>query len=77
MIAASDGPPQLRVRDEGAGAPATEDLFRRFQRGPARTTPGTGLGLAIVAAVAEAHGGTAGVTGDDGHFTAWIALQGA
>jgi signal transduction histidine kinase len=67
--------PQLRVRDEGDGAAATGDLFRRFQRGPARSTEGSGLGLAIVAAVAEAHGGEAGVSGDDGRFTAWIALR--
>jgi two-component system OmpR family sensor kinase len=66
--------PQLRVRDEGDGAAAAGDLFRRFHRGPARRTEGSGLGLAIVAAVAEAHGGEAGVTGADGRFTAWIAL---
>jgi signal transduction histidine kinase len=72
-IEASDAPPRLSVRDDGA-APASDDLFRRFQRGPARSTSGSGLGLAIVAALAEAHGGTAGVAAGDGHFTAWIAL---
>ncbi len=74
VIEASEAPPQLRVHDGGV-APATDELFRRFQRGPARTTPGSGLGLAIVAALAKAHGGTAGVTTADGHFTAWIALR--
>jgi signal transduction histidine kinase len=73
VIEASGAPPRVCVRDDGA-APASADLFRRFQRGPARTTTGSGLGLPIVAALAEAHGGTAGVTGEDGHFTAWIAL---
>jgi two-component system OmpR family sensor kinase len=67
--------PQLRVRDEGDGAAASGDLLARFQRGPARSTEGSGLGLAIVAAVAEAHGGEAGITGEDGRFTAWIALR--
>jgi len=66
----------LQGQFDGARAHLEEsaDLFRRFQRGPARTTTGSGLGLPIVAALAEAHGGTAGVTGEDGHFTAWIAL---
>jgi signal transduction histidine kinase len=74
VIETSGAPPQLRVRD-GGDAPATDELFRRFQRGSAPTTPGSGLGLAIVAALAEAHGGSAGVTTADGHFTAWIALR--
>jgi signal transduction histidine kinase len=73
VIEASGAPPQLRVHDGGV-APATDELFRRFHRGSAPSAPGSGLGLAIVAAVAEAHGGSAGVTTAGGHTTAWIAL---
>jgi two-component system OmpR family sensor kinase len=73
LIEASEAAPQLRVHDSGV-APAADELFRRFHRGPAPAAPGSGLGLAIVAAVAEAHGGSAGVSTADGHTTAWIAL---
>lgn len=57
---------QLAVSDEGPGFPAdfVDHAFDRFTRADtSRTTRGTGLGLALVQAVAEAHGGTASITG--------------
>ena len=57
---------QLAVSDEGPGFPAdfVGQAFYRFTRvDTSRTTRGTGLGLALVQAVAEAHGGTASITG--------------
>ena len=39
--------------------------FERFSRGDdARTRGGSGLGLAIVEAVAQAHGGSAGIAAE-------------
>ncbi|MCY7400704.1 MAG: HAMP domain-containing histidine kinase [Nocardioides sp.] len=57
---------QLLVSDHGPGFPTdfVDQAFNRFTRADAsRTTRGTGLGLALVRAVAEAHGGTACITG--------------
>jgi signal transduction histidine kinase len=54
------------VRDEGPGFPAdfVDKAFDRFSRAEAsRTTRGTGLGLALVQAVADAHHGTATISG--------------
>ncbi len=53
----------LRVRDTGAGIPATElpHVFEPFRIGDASVTRahgGLGLGLAIVRYIVEAHGGT-------------------
>ncbi len=56
----------LRVSDEGFGFPPgfAPRAFERFSRADeSRGTGGAGLGLAIVAAVAEAHGGSAVVSG--------------
>jgi signal transduction histidine kinase len=59
----------LAVADTGVGMPA-EDLdkvFDRFYRAStAGTTQGTGLGLSITRSIAEAHGGTIGVTSEVG-----------
>jgi signal transduction histidine kinase len=54
----------ISVADEGPGLDAEQaaHVFDRFYRGnEARTGQGTGLGLSIVAALAGAHGGSAGV----------------
>jgi signal transduction histidine kinase len=60
----------LQVADRGPGVPEAERerIFERFARraGDRSTVTGSGLGLAIVRAVAEAHGGAAGVTGARG-----------
>lgn len=69
----------LHVRDAGPGIP--EELrsgaLERFTRGSATRDPdgGTGLGLAIVAAIAEAHGGRAGIA-DAPHSDVWIWVPG-
>ena len=55
----------IEVHDNGRGVPKRHELavWERFERGAHRfdaRTPGSGIGLAIVAAVAKAHGGSAG-----------------
>jgi two-component system, OmpR family, sensor kinase len=67
----------LEVGDEGPGF--GDDIagraFERFTRGDAaRTRGGTGLGLAIVRAIAEAHGGSASLTGSGVRL--WLPSQG-
>ncbi|MCW2833205.1 MAG: two-component sensor histidine kinase [Nocardioides sp.] len=59
---------QFAVSDEGHGFPDdfVDRAFIRFARADtSRTTRGTGLGLALVQAVAEAHGGSAKITGPE------------
>jgi two-component system OmpR family sensor kinase len=68
---------RLVVRDEGPGLdPAlAERVFERFFRAdPTRTraTGGSGLGLSIVAAIAEAHGGRAGVDANPGQGAGFV-----
>ncbi|MEV4419091.1 ATP-binding protein [Patulibacter sp. NPDC049589] len=79
--AVPDAQVRLHVLDRGPGVP--DDLrgrvFDRFVTGAGdrRERRGTGLGLAIVAAVAEAHGGRAGVEDRDGGGTdAWFSVGG-
>jgi signal transduction histidine kinase/CHASE3 domain sensor protein len=64
----------LEVADTGIGIPEGEQdrLFQRFFRSSTATEqaiPGTGLGLVISRAIAEAHGGTIGVTSKPGEGT--------
>ena len=86
--AAPDGSPLpeadtllLWVRDTGTGIAAEDQqrIFERFGRAhPGRGQEGSGLGLAIVTAIAEAHGGNAGVESEYGHgsrFFVRIPLQ--
>src|SRR4051812_12086223 len=69
---------ELHVRDGGPGFP--EDFlslaFERFTRAdPARSRGGAGLGLPIVAAIADAHGGSAGARNlPTGGADVWITL---
>jgi signal transduction histidine kinase len=61
---AFDGGVELWVSDEGPGIdePTLAHLFERYWRGPDCSDGGRGLGLFIVKGIAEAHGGTVGVT---------------
>jgi heavy metal sensor kinase len=69
-----DGHVQLWIADTGEGI-ATEhqarifDRFYRVDAGRTRARGGTGLGLAICKAIAEAHGGTIGLTSQVGSGT--------
>ena len=68
---------ELHVLDEGRGFPpdVAKRAFERFSRGDdARTRGGSGLGLAIVEAVAQAHGGTAGIAANGCGADVWISL---
>jgi signal transduction histidine kinase len=74
--AVADGT-EFRVTDSGAGF--SESMlargFDRFAHDPAKG--GSGLGLAIVAAVAQAHGGSAGLGNRPaGGSVVWIRLPG-
>jgi signal transduction histidine kinase len=64
----------VEIVDTGIGIPLGEQsrLFQRFFRSSTATEqaiPGTGLGLVISRAIAEAHGGTIGVTSAAGEGT--------
>lgn len=61
---------ELRVRDRGAGIPASERervfaRFHRVNRASDAHQPGTGLGLALVRELATLHGGSARAVGPD------------
>ena len=69
-----DGRAVVEIADNGIGIPIAEQgrLFQRFFRSSTATEqaiPGTGLGLVISRAIAEAHGGTIGVTSLPGEGT--------
>jgi two-component system sensor histidine kinase KdpD len=63
-----DGRVQVSVTDHGEGiAPEHQKLiFEQFGQVPDTGRPGSGLGLYISRAIAEAHGGTLGVTSAPG-----------
>jgi signal transduction histidine kinase len=66
----------LIVRDSGVGIPAGdhEKVFERFYRpqSSVRKTEGAGLGLSICKVIAQAHGGTIGLTSSPGDGTTVI-----
>jgi len=76
---------RLTFEDNGPGIAANDlpHLFERFYRvdaSRARRSGGSGLGLAIVQAIAEAHGGSVGVTsvaGEGATFTIVLPIAGA
>jgi len=68
---------EIHVLDEGQGfsQEVAARAFERFARGDdARTRGGSGLGLAIVEAVAQAHGGAAGIAPSGKGADVWISL---
>jgi two-component system sensor histidine kinase BaeS len=67
----------ISVLDNGVGIapedlPQVFDRFWRADRSRSRETGGSGLGLAIVRQIAEAHGGSAGVTSTLGRGSAFV-----
>ena len=74
---AVDNRSELHVTDQGEGFPGEFAVraFDRFSRGDeGRGRGGSGLGLAIVQAIAEAHGGTAGVANRERGTDVWISF---
>jgi two-component system sensor histidine kinase KdpD len=61
----------ISVADRGAGIEPLEQemIFDKFYRGQGQREriSGTGMGLAICRAIVDAHGGTIGVTSQQGH----------
>jgi two-component system, OmpR family, sensor kinase len=82
LMAAADagGWLSIEVGDEGEGFPPgfADRAFDRFTRGDAaRQRGGAGLGLAIVLAIAQSHGGQAGVSEGPGPGArVWLRLPG-
>jgi signal transduction histidine kinase len=62
-VGSADGVGRVRVRDRGAGVPASERhlIFDPFVRGSGEARSGAGLGLFIARRIVEAHGGTIGL----------------
>ena len=64
--AAANGAVRIAVRDAGPGIPRDQQhrIFEKFGRVdvPGASKPGTGLGLFIARSIAEAHGGSLGVS---------------
>jgi PAS domain S-box-containing protein len=91
VYGARDAPIQVRARADGgqfelsvanSGAtiepPELERLFQPFFRGKVRgSREGLGLGLYICSEIAKAHGGTIGVTSEQGKtcFTLWMPTE--
>ena len=78
-LMAEDGSVRVEVENPGAAIDPSHlpHLFDRFYRvDPARHREGegAGLGLAIVKAIAEAHGGSVGVSSADGVNRFWLRL---
>jgi two-component system, OmpR family, phosphate regulon sensor histidine kinase PhoR len=72
-----DGSCRISVADTGIGIPRADrkHLFQRFYRASTATASGitgTGLGLAISKAIAESHGGTLELAGEDGPGTIFV-----
>jgi two-component system OmpR family sensor kinase len=70
---------QVLVHDDGPGLAEglAGTVFERFTRGDSsrtRTSGGAGLGLSLVSAIAEAHGGSAGVESRPGSTTFSVLL---
>ena len=84
-VANSDGQVVVRVRDEGPGIPADEQvqIFRKFVRGSAARSSGakgTGLGLAMVSHIMKAHRGRITVASRPGAgatFSLVLPVEGA
>ncbi|MDJ0954164.1 MAG: HAMP domain-containing sensor histidine kinase [Acidimicrobiia bacterium] len=73
----------LEVHDDGPGVPRKYELviWERFERGPNHlnaVAPGSGIGLSVTAAIAKAHGGSAGYRPSDrlGGACFWMRLPG-
>ena len=81
----ADGMLEIEVADTGPGIPASqlEVIFEKYARvksGGPRTAKGTGLGLAVARGIVVAHGGTIGVTSEQGkgsRFTVRLPIKGA
>lgn len=81
----TDGMLEIEVADTGPGIPAglLEVIFEKYTRvksGGPRTAKGTGLGLAVARGIVVAHGGTIGVTSEQGkgsRFVVRLPLNGA
>jgi signal transduction histidine kinase len=80
---ADDGAVLVSVTDHGPGISPEEQrlIFEKFGRAAAASgsTPGAGLGLFIARSIAEAHGGTLGVSSEHGQgatFTVRLPVTG-